>query len=82
MRHGLANPPAPAGDGGVRRRLSHKGEKFIHVRSGELVVHVADNEWTLHEGDSITFDANEPHFVSNRGKATAQIQLVITPPSF
>ena len=73
----------PSGyDGGARRPLSHKGEKFIHVRTGELVVRVAESEWTLYEGDSITFDANEPHFVRNKGKVPAQIQLVITPPSF
>jgi transcriptional regulator with XRE-family HTH domain len=73
----------PSGyDGGARQPLSHNGDKFIHVRAGELVVRVAHNEWTLKEGDSITFDANEPHFVRNKAKARAQIQLVITPPSF
>lgn len=69
-------------DGGARRRLQHKGEKFIHVRSGELIVCVGDSQWTLNEGDSVTFDANEPHFVRNKSNAPAQIQLVITPPSF
>jgi transcriptional regulator with XRE-family HTH domain len=73
----------PSGyDGGARRPLSHNGEKFIHVRAGQLVVRVAENEWTLREGDSITFDAKEPHFVCNKGRVAAQIQLVITPPSF
>jgi transcriptional regulator with XRE-family HTH domain len=73
----------PSGyDGSMWRPLSHNGEKFIHVRAGELVVRVAENEWTLKEGDSITFDANEPHFVRNKGKVAAQLLLVITPPSF
>jgi transcriptional regulator with XRE-family HTH domain len=72
----------PGYDGGARQRLSHNGEKFMHVRTGALVVHVGDREWTLEEGDSITFDANEPHFVRNKGKVATKIQLVITPPSF
>jgi transcriptional regulator with XRE-family HTH domain len=73
----------PSGyDGGSRQRLSHKGEKFIHVRVGALVVQVDSREWKLDAGDSITFDANEPHFVRNDGGITTQILLVITPPSF
>lgn len=72
----------PGYDGGVRQRLSHDGEKFIHVRAGELVVRVGDREWTLGEGDSITFDANVPHFVRNKARVAAQIELVVTPPSF
>lgn len=72
----------PGYDGGSRRPLTHRGEKFIHVRSGELVVHVAAREWTLYAGDSITFNANEAHFVRNKGTVPAHIELVITPPSF
>ena len=72
----------PGYHGGERPPLTHKGEKFFHVYEGELLVNVGGREWRLGPGDSITFDASEPHFVSNDGEETAHIQIVVTPPSF
>lgn len=73
----------PSGyDGGARRPLIHRGEKFLHVQTGELLVNVGGRAWRLSPGDSITFDATEPHFVANDGVDTAHIQIVVTPPSF
>jgi transcriptional regulator with XRE-family HTH domain len=72
----------PGYDGGARRPLTHRGEKFFLVYEGELVVNVGGRTWRLSPGDSITFDASEPHFVSNDGEETAHIQIVVTPPSF
>jgi len=69
-------------DGGARRPLTHRGEKFIHVQGGRMLVNVGGRDWTLEVGDSITFDATVPHFVANTGDETAHVQLVITPPSF
>jgi transcriptional regulator with XRE-family HTH domain len=73
----------PSGyDGARRAALSHEGEKFLHILSGELVVSVAGTEWTLHEGDAITFQALEPHFVRNSSESNTRIQIVVTPPQF
>lgn len=73
----------PAGyDGGAKKPLTHRGEKFFHVFDGELLVNVGGRASRLQAGDSITFDATEPHFVANRGPRTAHIQIVVTPPSF
>jgi transcriptional regulator with XRE-family HTH domain len=72
----------PRYDGGSRPPLTHDGEKFFHVYDGELLVNVAGRAFTLRPGDSVTFDATEPHFVANHGTKTARIQIVVTPPSF
>lgn len=72
----------PGYDGGARPPLTHRGEKFFLVREGDLVVNVGGRSWRLAPGDSITFDANVPHFVSNDADDAAQIQIVVTPPSF
>jgi transcriptional regulator with XRE-family HTH domain len=72
----------PGYNGGSQPSLTHDGEKFIHVYQGELLVSVAGNTWTLCPGDSITFDATDPHFVANHGADLTRIQIVVTPPAF
>jgi transcriptional regulator with XRE-family HTH domain len=72
----------PGYDGGAKKPLTHRGEKFFHVFEGQLVVSVGGRTTLLEAGDSITFDATEPHFVANQGPDTAHIQIVVTPPSF
>lgn len=72
----------PGYDGAARKALTHRGEKFFHVLTGTLLVGVGGRSITLEVGDSITFDASEPHFVANRGRDTVRIQIVVTPPSF
>jgi transcriptional regulator with XRE-family HTH domain len=72
----------PPGYDGARRALSHEGEKFLQIFSGELVVSIAGTEWQLNEGDAITFQALEPHFIRNNSKQNTRIQVVVTPPRF
>lgn len=72
----------PGGFDNSRRPLTHRGEKFIHVLEGELNVTVADQVSTLAAGDSITFDASLPHFVSNPFAEKAVLLAAVTPPSF
>ena len=72
----------PGYDGGAKKPLTHRGEKFFHVFEGQLMVNVGGRASRLEAGDSITFDAMEPHFVANAGVDTAHIQIVVTPPSF
>lgn len=48
--------------GAVKRHaLSHPGEEFIHVLEGGMKVAVGDVEYTLQTGDSLYFNAQEPH---------------------
>jgi transcriptional regulator with XRE-family HTH domain len=72
----------PPGFDNSRRPLTHRGEKFIHVLEGQLNVTVADQVSTLAAGDSITFDASLPHFVSNPFAERAGLLAAVTPPSF
>lgn len=44
------------------------GEEFAFVLSGELVICVGDEEFVLSAGDSIHYDALQPHRWSNKGE--------------
>jgi transcriptional regulator with XRE-family HTH domain len=73
----------PPGFDNSKRPLTHRGEKFIHLLEGdELVVTVAGLESQLGAGDSITFDATRPHFVTNRSSSKAVALAAVTPPAF
>ncbi len=41
--------------------LSHPGEEFILVISGEIRFRVAETEYLMRPGDTLYFDAREPH---------------------
>lgn len=41
--------------------LSHPGEEFILVIHGEIRFRVADTEYLMRPGDTLYFDAREPH---------------------
>ncbi|MEI6949208.1 XRE family transcriptional regulator [Paraflavisolibacter sp. H34] len=45
----------------VPHGLSHEGEEFIHVISGEMTVQVGEVAYLLKSGDSIYFDALQRH---------------------
>ncbi len=45
----------------------HTGVEFIYVVTGQLSVHVDDVEHVLATGDSIYFDANQPHAYRRSG---------------
>jgi transcriptional regulator with XRE-family HTH domain len=45
----------------VPHRLSHEGEEFIYVISGEMKMQVGEIEYHLREGDSLYFDTLQKH---------------------
>ena len=45
----------------------HKGFECAYIESGELTFHHKFDTWTLHAGDTVTFDASEPHRLENQG---------------
>lgn len=46
---------------------SYPGEEFVFVILGELTIAVGDEQFVLAEGDSIHYDALQPHRWSNKG---------------
>jgi transcriptional regulator with XRE-family HTH domain len=62
--------------------LRHEGEELVHVLAGSIVVSVADEPYELHEGDSITYNADQPHYNKNLTNKVAIAIAAITPPSF
>ena len=65
-----------------RRPITHQGDECIHILAGSLEVNVGEQAFALVEGDSITYEAVQPHFVRNVGEVTAVAIAAVTPPSF
>ncbi len=58
----------------------HPGAEFIYVISGSLLVRYQDEDHLLHSGDSVYFDAAEPHGYRGASEAPATAIVVTTPP--
>jgi transcriptional regulator with XRE-family HTH domain len=56
----------------------HDGGEFIHVLKGALLIRLSGEEHTLHEGDSIYFDASQPHAYSSAGARSCEALVVTT----
>lgn len=67
--------------GGVSGSLDagHGGEEFIFVLRGKVGIRFPDGEHELGEGDSIYFDAGQPHCCVNLGGMRASMISIITP---
>lgn len=58
----------PGSSSGKSGKFSqHEGFECAYVVSGELTFHHKFDTWTLVAGDTITFDASEPHRLENLG---------------
>jgi transcriptional regulator with XRE-family HTH domain len=53
------------GAGNVNDPVSHPGEEFIHCLDGEIEYSVGDHIYKLESGDSLLFDATQPHAYYN-----------------
>lgn len=60
------------------RAHQHDGGEFIHVLKGALLLKIAGDEHTLHDGDSIYFDASQPHAYSSAGARACEAIVVTT----
>ncbi len=72
----------PAGWTNESKPFRHEGEECIHLLEGRLEVVVGNDRFSLEEGDSITYDAAQPHWYLNGADRAALILGVVTPPSF
>ncbi|HET7900250.1 MAG TPA: XRE family transcriptional regulator [Candidatus Nanopelagicales bacterium] len=58
----------PGSSSGKSGKFSqHEGFECAYVVSGELTFHHKFDTWTVGPGDTITFDASEPHRLENSG---------------
>ncbi|MDD6863160.1 MAG: cupin domain-containing protein, partial [Prevotella sp.] len=56
---------------------SHEGQEFDFVLEGELEITIGEKVLTLHEGDSIYFDATQPHGMKAIGDKAVQFLAII-----
>lgn len=59
---------------------SHDGSEFVHVLSGDLSISYQAEEHMLHVGDSVYFDASEPHSYKGHSEIPTKAIVVTTPP--
>jgi len=67
----------PRREGRSPRHHSHDGAEFLHVLSGTLTVNYQSEDYNLDAGDSVYFDASEPHSYTCRTDEGARA-LVVT----
>ena len=69
---------APGSSSGKSGKFSqHQGFECAYIESGELTFHHMFDTWTLHPGDTVTFDASEPHRLENLGTEDVRAVWVI-----
>lgn len=66
---------SPKGGGG--ETVEHPGQEFVHCLNGRVEYLVAGDSFFLDPGDSLLFDATQPHSFRNGGETEAQILLVL-----
>jgi transcriptional regulator with XRE-family HTH domain len=60
--------------------LVHPGQEFLYCLEGELECRVGPRTYTLTKGDSLLFEATEPHNFRNSGHETAELLLIFQAP--
>lgn len=59
---------------------AHGGAEFIHVMEGSIAITYQDEEHVLQAGDSVYFDASDPHSYRGTSTTAARALVVTTPP--
>lgn len=59
---------------------SHEGTEFIHILEGSLAVHYQAEQHVLGSGDSVYFDASEPHSYCGHSDTGTRAIVVTVPP--
>jgi transcriptional regulator with XRE-family HTH domain len=63
--------------------LSHEGEEFLYVMSGELVLRLdGTDDFVLAPGDSMAYESPRPHQFSNVGRVPTVVLWINTPRTF
>lgn len=64
------------GGANVDDPVSHPGEEFVHCLDGETEYLVGDRVFQLKQGDSLLFDAQQPHAYRNLSGKAATLLIV------
>ncbi len=68
----------PGSSSGQSGKFSqHEGFECAYIESGELTFHHKFDTWTLRAGDTVTFDASEPHRLENNGHEDVRAVWII-----
>ncbi|MBN1679612.1 MAG: helix-turn-helix transcriptional regulator [Anaerolineae bacterium] len=62
--------------GNIHEPIVHPGQEFVFLLQGELEYRVGDQTFTFNEGDSLLFEATQPHCFYNPGSQPAIVLLV------
>jgi len=57
--------------------LTHEGEEFIYIIKGEMIFRVANTEYALKAGDSLYFDALQPHGLQEVSEETHYLNMMV-----
>jgi transcriptional regulator with XRE-family HTH domain len=57
--------------------FTHAGEEFVFCQEGVVEYQVGEESYRLESGDSLLFQANQPHLCRNVGDSPATILLVL-----
>lgn len=64
------------GVGGSSSPIIHGGEEFVFCISGEIEYQVGSKNFTMTTGDSLLFQATQPHLCHNASSSEAKLLLV------
>jgi transcriptional regulator with XRE-family HTH domain len=57
--------------------LTHEGDEFIYVIKGEMIFRVANTEYILKAGESLYFDALQPHGLQKVSAETHYLNMIL-----
>ena len=57
--------------------FTHRGEEFVFCQEGEVEYQIGDEKYRIEPGDSLLFQATQPHLCRNFGDRPATILLVL-----
>lgn len=66
----------PSGAGNMNDPVAHPGQEFVLCLEGTICYQVNGVTYTLETGDSLLFEATQPHCFENSGPTTTQLLFV------
>jgi transcriptional regulator with XRE-family HTH domain len=65
-----------AGTGDPGEAIVHPGQEFVCCLEGAILYHVGEQAYHLEAGDSLLFEAAQPHWFRNTGESPARLLMV------